>query len=130
MLATVIAVGVAVGVTMAMGAPGHVAMFAVAAIAAGSFATFLPAVLNVERQMWGVVVVAASMGRIILILAVALSLERSNNVGDARTALWIGVLCGAAAAMIIEAVVSIRILASMDKSALIGATEPRPAAQA
>jgi hypothetical protein len=129
-LATLVAIGVAAGVSLLMGAPERVAMLAVIAIAAGSFATFVPAAFNVEKQTWGMVVLAGSMGRMLLILAIMLILERTRDLGDSRTALWIGVLCGAATILVIEAVASIRIIASMDKPRLVEATEPRPAARA
>lgn len=127
-ITTVIAVAFAGAIAMLMGAPERVVLLTVLAVAAGSLATFLPAILSVERQSWGLVVLGASMARTMLILVCALLFDKTRDLGDARTALWIGAMCGAGLVLIVESVVAVRVLAAMDRSALPSNRSPSQAA--
>jgi hypothetical protein len=130
-VATVAAVGCAAAVCLLMDAPGRVALLAGLAVTLGSLATFLPSILQVERQSWGLVVLGSSMARTMVILACALFFDQTRNLGDARTALWIGSMCGAGIALIVESAVSVRFLAAMDRSASSSqCSQTRPAAHA
>jgi hypothetical protein len=130
-IATMFGIACAGGVAAMMGASDRVALLAATAVAAGSLATFLPAILNVDRQSWGLVVLGASMARTMLILVFALFIDKTRDLADGRTALWIGTMCGAGLVLIIESAVSIRVLAALDRSASSSRfSSPRPAAQA
>ena len=63
-----------------------------------------------------------------LILAIVLFIDKTRTLGDARTALWIGAMCGAGIVLIVESVVSVRVLASMDRSASESRLSERPPA--
>ena len=128
---TVLAMASASGVAAMMGAPGRAAILAALSVMAGSLATFIPAILRVERQSWGLAVLGSSMARTIVILAVALAIDKSRDLGDARTAFWIGTMIGTGVVLLIESAVSIRILAAMERSASASrGSGPSPAPQA
>ena len=112
---TIVAAGCAAMLPLLMGTPNRVALFASGAVLVGSVATFLPALLRVDRQSWGLVVLGSSMARTMAILAFTLFIDKSRDLGDARTALWIGAMVGAGVVLIVESAVSIRILAAMDR---------------
>jgi hypothetical protein len=116
-LATLLGVAIASGVALMMGAPAKVAGLAAMAMVAGSFATFIPALLRIDRQTWGLAVLGASMARTMLILAIVLVIDRSRDFGEAHKTLWIAAMCGMGAILVIESAAAIRILSAMDKSA-------------
>ncbi len=128
---TVVAIAAAAGVAAMMGAPSRVVILAAAAVAAGSMATVLPAILKVDRQSWGLVVLGSSMARTMMVLVCALIFDKTRDLGDARTALWIGAMVGAGVVLIVESAVAVRVLAAMDKSAsALKVSDTRPAAHA
>lgn len=115
-LTTLVAVAIAGVVAALFGASMAVCILAAAAVAVGSFATFLPSILVVDRQAWGLVVLVASMIRTLIILAITLFFAKTRVPADAHTALWIGAMCGAGLVLIVESAFAVSILSSMDKS--------------
>jgi len=116
-LATAAAALIGVGVTMGMRAPLDVVLAVVGVAVAGAFVTFLPALLNISKEMWGVAVLGSSMGRAILILGLTLAIDKVRTSTDGHAALWIGAVCGAGVVLVVEAAAAVRILSTMDKAA-------------
>ena len=104
---------------MALRAPADVLMAVGGVTVVGAFATFIPALLSISKEMWGVAVLGSSMARAILILAVTLLIDKTRTTVDGHTALWIGAVCGAGVVLVVEAVAAVRILSTMDKAARV-----------
>lgn len=98
--------------SMGMGADGKTAGLAVIALAIGSLATAVPVALNISDLYWGVVVMAAGIGRSLLTLAIAFVISRS---GVESKPLFLGAVSGAVLILILESMVAIRILAQLER---------------
>jgi hypothetical protein len=115
--ATLLGIAASAAAILLMGAPMGIAGLVAMCVIAGSFATFIPAVLRIDRQMWGVAVLGSSMTRTMIILAIVLVIDQSRDLGTAHKALWVAALCAAGVILVIETGAAIRILSSMEKSA-------------
>lgn len=101
---------------------------AAAAVVGGACVVgFLPAFLGGAGR-FGVMVLAASVGRLLLVLIGATLL--TEIAGHPRRPVWIGAASGAAIALIIESVLAIKILVAIERSRHSGkAGGPSPAEQ-
>jgi hypothetical protein len=99
-------------VTAALGADAKTVAFALLAIAVGSIATFIPAILHIGRDYWGIAVLFSGTARSLIVLAIAYAVSQSGTPGRP---LFIGAIAGAAVILIAETAAAIRILATLER---------------
>ncbi len=51
-----------------------------------------------------------------MVLVFTLVIDKTRDLGPGHAAMWIAAMCGAGVVLVIESIVAVRILASMDKS--------------
>src|SRR6185369_8067942 len=107
-MAGVVALGlvIAAATTAALGGSGRAVASACLTVAVGSMLTFLPAILRIRADYWGVAVLVAGMTRSLLILAIAYSMTHGSGDLPARP-LFVGALAGAVAILIAESALAI-----------------------
>lgn len=115
--ATIVAFGVAFLVGKTLGADASNLRFALVALALGSFATFVPAVLAISKETWGVAVLVAGMARALIALGYCFALKETDPAVLPRP-LFLAVASAAMFLLVVEVVVSIRILSSIERQRL------------
>lgn len=126
LLAAVLATGCAWFVASGIG--GSEAALPAAAITAGACAVGLLPALVGSATHFGVYVMAASVTRLLLVIFAAVLLTEVG--GLPRRPLWLGAASGAAIALVAESILSIAVIASMQRRPLPRPTDRGPAAPA
>jgi hypothetical protein len=104
-------------VAAAMGGDGRAVRSAVLAVAVGSALTFLPALLRISAEYWGVAVLASGVARSLLVLAIAYAMSKGN--GDlAVRPFFVGALVGAVTILMAESALAVATLARWDRQRL------------
>ena len=111
-LATALGVGAAAAAAGLGGGGRQTAQLAAMIVAVGSVPGFAPAVVG-RPPFWGMFVLAASMARLLAIVAMTVLLTQMRDLGDAHDALWGGVLAGAGVILMIESAAAVVILKRM-----------------
>lgn len=76
---TVLALASVWALTRSFGGDSPSALTAIKALAIASFATFIPAVLNIGRAHWGLAVLVSGMGRALLAVGLAFGFAQQND---------------------------------------------------
>lgn len=104
-------------VAAAIGADQKTIGSTVLALAIASVVTFIPVVLRVRAEYWGVAVLASGMGRSLMALAVAYSMTLTDP-GLSTRALFMGAVAGAVVILIVESALAIATLSQWDRQRL------------
>src|SRR5437763_769797 len=83
-------------------------------VAVGSIITFIPALLSVGPDFWGIAVLLCGVGRGLAVLGLAFVLDHAGT-GLMTRPLYFGALGGAVLILIAESAVAIRILAQLER---------------
>jgi uncharacterized membrane protein len=110
---TAVGVAVAGGVALALNGGTDTLRQVVLAVLVGSVATLGPVLLRLSREQWGLGMLVCGMTRAMLILGTAYLIE-TNGVDVAKRALYLGVVAGAVAILVAEAVVAVAILQGVE----------------
>lgn len=81
---------------------------------AGSVVTFLPAVLRISKEFWGVTVLLSGVGRSLIIIALCY-VFRENNAEIIARPLFMSAAAGAILLLVIETVTTIKILSALER---------------
>lgn len=110
---TLLAAAVAVGVALGLGGSSREAGLVVLALAVGSVASLGPLLLRLERESWGVGVLACGLARSLLVLGTAYLIE-TNTPGVEKRPLYLGAMVGAVAILAAETAVAVMILQGIE----------------
>ena len=113
-LATLLAAGVSWGVSDFLGADAFTRRTVLIAGALGAVATVAPVVLRVRAEYWGVAVMAAGVGRILLSLGFCYAVRESSPEVLSRP-LFVGVVSGVFLLLVIEVTTAVKILATIER---------------
>lgn len=113
-VATLVAAGLAWGVAAGLGADASTLRIVLMASGAGALATFAPVVFRVRSEYWGVAVMAAGVGRILLSLGCCY-LVRESSPGILARPLFVGVVSGAFVLLVVEVTSAVKILAAIER---------------
>ncbi len=113
-LATLLAAGVSWGVSSALGADPFTVRNVLIACALGAVPTFAPVVLRTRAEYWGVAVMAAGVGRILVSLGYCYVI-RENSPEILTRPLFVGVVSGAFLLLVIEVTTAVKILAAIER---------------
>lgn len=85
-------------------------------VALGSLAAIAPAGLALGEKMrsFGMIVLASSMGRTLLMLSLGLFFDRTRTLD--REAFWVSLLLGGAVMLVAETMAAVRVLSRLDRS--------------
>jgi hypothetical protein len=113
-LVTVAALVAAWVTARALGGDAGTARAATLALAIGSVLTLGPAVLRIDREHWGVAVLACGMGRGLVTLGAAYLMAAGNDALAPRP-LYLGAVAGVLVVLLAESVAAILILSSLER---------------
>lgn len=113
-VATLVALGLAWGVAAALGADAFTLRIVLVALGFGTIATFAPVVFRVRSEYWGVSVMAAGVGRLLLSLGCCYLVRESSPDVLARP-LFVGVVSGAFVLLVVEVTSAVKILAAIER---------------
>ncbi|QOJ00230.1 MAG: hypothetical protein HRU70_06905 [Phycisphaeraceae bacterium] len=113
--ATLAALALGVGVSAAMGGGWDAGRSVVVALAAGSFLTFIPALVPISREYWGVGVLfcGATRGLVVIGLAYALS---GGEGGPERRPVMVGSASGAGLLLAVETALAVVLLSRLERA--------------
>ena len=111
---TVLAMAGAIGGVLLLGGNTSVGWLAVAAVAVGSIATFVPVLVNIAPDYWGVAVMFCGTARALLVVGVCY-LMMQNNAEIVQRQLFLPAVGAAVFLLAVETAVAIRILARADR---------------
>lgn len=112
MLAALVAAG--------LGGSSQTALVAAGCVGAGALVSVLPGVLRLRSgvQYWGMLVLAASMTRLLLTMGIGLGLQEADGVSTRP--LWIGIAVGVFAHLVAETGYSVAILSGLERAKAAG----------
>ena len=113
-LVTAVALVAAWVTARSLGGAGDEARAATLALAIGSVLTLGPAVLRIDRERWGVAVLACGMGRGLATLGAAYLMATGNQALAPRP-LYLGAVAGVLIVLLAESVAAILILSSLER---------------
>lgn len=129
--ATLVALGVVWAVCAWMGGDGPTLRAAMTATAVGAFATFVPAVMVISAEFWGVAVLVAGTARSLAAVALAFMFTQNDPAVASKPAM-LSVSAGAMLVLAAEVIAAISILSAIErrKAELRAGANQQPAAPA
>lgn len=88
---------------------------AVTALAIGAFISFVPAVMTISAEFWGVAVLACGVARALVTLGVAYTTVQ-NTPGLGSRPVMLAAAAGAGLMLLVETAASVRVLAEIERS--------------
>lgn len=113
-VATLVAAGLSWGVASALGGDAFTLRTVLIATGLGAIATAAPVLFRARAEYWGVVVLAAGVGRLLLSLGLCYVVRQNSPEVLARP-LFVGVVSGAILLLIVEVVTAVKILSAIER---------------
>lgn len=113
-IATIASFAVVWGVVRLLGGSSELAMKGVLALAIGSFATFVPALLRIGFEHWGIAVLLAGVVRSLVSLGVAFA-SLSAFGGEASRPLFVAIASALGLLLLVESLTAVSILSKLDR---------------
>ena len=107
-----LAAAAACGIAMALGAGQATAMLALACVACASVATFLPLFFGKDGTI-GVMVLVASMGRMLMLLGLAVFFAQTRHLSG--RAYWLAILAGGGMVLVVETALAVTMLNRLER---------------
>lgn len=112
-----LAAGAAWGIAIVLGGDQTTAMLALGCVACASVATFLPLLFGKDGN-FGVMVLVASMVRMLMLLGLAVFFAQTREV--AGKAYWVGILTGGGVVLAVETALAVTLLNRMERHKAAG----------